>query len=200
MTDEDTSPAIVLPIEGMTCGACVSRVEAALKSVPGVTDVAVDLAGARAIVRSSWQAGMPRMGEAVYRAGYLPGLVSRQYQVTGMSCSKCKATVEQAIRSIRGVVRTDVSLATGKVRVQASATVPPSAVIRAIEEAGYSVNSAAPPPSAGPVAALVAAIMEARRIVRRPSREAIAAISTLKVRQPPAPPAALFAEVRPQPS
>lgn len=46
MIDEDTRPAIVLPIEGMSCGACVSRVDAALRSVPGVTEVAVAVASA----------------------------------------------------------------------------------------------------------------------------------------------------------
>jgi Cu+-exporting ATPase len=175
MTDEDTSPTIVLPIEGMTCGACVSRVEAALRSVPGVTDVAVDLAAGRAIVRSSWVAGIPRIGEAVYRAGYLPGLVSRQYLVTGMNCSTCRTTVELAVRAVRGVVRSEVSLATGRARVESSVTVPTSAIIGAIEKAGYASVAAESAPSVSPGAALASALFRARQFGRRRSREAVAA-------------------------
>ena len=33
-----------LRIEGMTCAACVARVEKALKAVPGVTEASVNLA------------------------------------------------------------------------------------------------------------------------------------------------------------
>lgn len=40
-----------LRINGMTCASCVSRVEKALKAVPGVTDVSVNLATEKAIVR-----------------------------------------------------------------------------------------------------------------------------------------------------
>ena len=35
---------IRLPIEGMTCASCVLRVEKALKALPGVESVAVNLA------------------------------------------------------------------------------------------------------------------------------------------------------------
>ncbi|MEK1925203.1 MAG: copper ion binding protein, partial [Rhizobium giardinii] len=40
-----------LGVEGMTCASCVSRVEKALKTVPGVKDASVNLATERATVR-----------------------------------------------------------------------------------------------------------------------------------------------------
>lgn len=40
-----------LQISGMSCGHCVKAVEGALKAVPGVQDVRVDLAGGRATVQ-----------------------------------------------------------------------------------------------------------------------------------------------------
>ncbi len=40
-----------LSIEGMTCASCVSRVEKALKAVPGVSEVVVNLATERASIR-----------------------------------------------------------------------------------------------------------------------------------------------------
>lgn len=58
----------VLRIEGMTCGHCKMAVEKALKTVPGVTDVKVDLEAKQAVVSGS--AESPAMEEAVARAGF----------------------------------------------------------------------------------------------------------------------------------
>ena len=40
-----------LPVEGMTCAACVAHVESAIKNVSGVIDVTVNLGTERAAVR-----------------------------------------------------------------------------------------------------------------------------------------------------
>ena len=57
-----------LAIEGMTCASCVARVERALKSVPGVTSAAVNLATERATVTGS--ADLTALTRAVADAGY----------------------------------------------------------------------------------------------------------------------------------
>jgi Cu+-exporting ATPase len=59
------------PIEGMTCSACSTRVEKALRQVPGVVEANVNLAIERADVRGL--AGVTRLAElaeAVTKAGY----------------------------------------------------------------------------------------------------------------------------------
>ncbi|TSE34291.1 heavy metal translocating P-type ATPase [Tepidimonas charontis] len=74
-----------LGIEGMTCAACVSRVERALRRVPGVTDASVNLATeqARIVGRpvaadvAAWRAQLAR---AVRDAGYTPRPVSDDAQ------------------------------------------------------------------------------------------------------------------------
>ncbi|MGA0572589.1 heavy-metal-associated domain-containing protein [Variovorax sp. VNK109] len=47
------------PISGMTCGSCVGRVEKALRAVPGVREVTVNIATERAsvVVASSVEVG-----------------------------------------------------------------------------------------------------------------------------------------------
>lgn len=57
-----------LSIEGMTCASCVGRVEAALKTVPGVRDAVVNLATERASVNGV--ADTRALVEAVARVGY----------------------------------------------------------------------------------------------------------------------------------
>jgi Cu+-exporting ATPase len=62
-----------LGIEGMTCAACVTRVERALRRVPGVEDATVNLATETAQVR--WLAGPQdevQLRRAVRAAGYVP--------------------------------------------------------------------------------------------------------------------------------
>ncbi len=59
----------VLDIDGMTCASCVSRVERALRAVPGVTDASVNLATNRATVMHAG-ADEAALIAAVQRAGY----------------------------------------------------------------------------------------------------------------------------------
>ena len=58
-------------VGGMTCAACVRRVENALKSVPGVENAAVNLATSRAtIVYSPRLADWSAIRDAIEQAGY----------------------------------------------------------------------------------------------------------------------------------
>ncbi|WP_210528362.1 heavy metal translocating P-type ATPase [Rubellimicrobium arenae] len=60
-----------LAIEGMSCASCVSHVEKALKAVPGVTEVTVNLATERAHVRFGRGVATPaELVAAVQDAGY----------------------------------------------------------------------------------------------------------------------------------
>ncbi|TXH20202.1 MAG: heavy metal translocating P-type ATPase, partial [Gammaproteobacteria bacterium] len=61
---------VELKIIGMTCASCVSRVEKALKSVPGVLDAQVNLATERAQVRILGGADASALMAAVAAAGY----------------------------------------------------------------------------------------------------------------------------------
>jgi Cu+-exporting ATPase len=60
-----------VPIEGMSCAACVARVETALRGVPGVEGAAVNLATERAqVVLADPSVPVARLREAVKAAGY----------------------------------------------------------------------------------------------------------------------------------
>ena len=68
-----TAETTQLGIEGMTCAACVTRVERALRRVPGVEDATVNLATETAQVRWAHAGGDEiQLRRAVRAAGYVP--------------------------------------------------------------------------------------------------------------------------------
>ena len=62
----------------------------------------------------------------------------RQYNVTGMSCAACSARVEKAVGKVPGVTACSVSLLTNSMGVEGTAE--PSAIIAAVEAAGYGAS------------------------------------------------------------
>jgi Cu+-exporting ATPase len=59
--------------------------------------------------------------------------------VEGMTCASCVARVEKALRRVPGVTGANVNLATESASVTAQAGTPREALVRAIEDAGYTV-------------------------------------------------------------
>lgn len=71
LSSESAVEEVTFSISGMTCESCIARIEQAIRSVPGVTDAAVELVSARARVRFRPEAGHhDAVLEAVARAGY----------------------------------------------------------------------------------------------------------------------------------
>ena len=58
------------PVQGMTCVSCVGRVEKALRQVPDVLDVAVNLASEVATVTLAQGTSADPLAAAVKKAGY----------------------------------------------------------------------------------------------------------------------------------
>ena len=65
---EVADAATELSIDGMTCASCVSRVEKALKAVPGVKEANVNLATERATITGT--ANVAALIAAIDKAGY----------------------------------------------------------------------------------------------------------------------------------
>ena len=78
-----------------------------------------------------------------------------QFNVTGMSCAACSARVEKAVKSVPGVTGCSVSLLTNSMGVEGTAE--DSAIIRAVEQAGYGAS----PKKAAAAAASTSAELDA---------------------------------------
>jgi copper chaperone len=64
------NPTMELEVSGMTCGACVRHVNAALRKLAGVEDVEVDLARGAVAIEHDGTLGAAAATEAITRAGY----------------------------------------------------------------------------------------------------------------------------------
>ena len=128
-----------LPIEGMTCASCVSRVEKALTKVPGVERASVNLATEEASVEASNQMDITTLRGAVEKAGYSVREERASLTIEGMTCASCVSRVEKALRKLPEVASVEVNLATEKAEVKfvgRPEQVLPR-LIAAVEKAGY---------------------------------------------------------------
>lgn len=130
-----------LPIEGMTCASCVSRVEKSLSAIPGVSEANVNLATEAATVRADKGVALNALRAAVEKAGYTVGEQTVQLSIEGMTCASCVARVEKALLKVPGVTSAQVNLATETAEVKlASHDLDVSALTAAVAKAGYAAR------------------------------------------------------------
>ena len=139
-TPEDAF-VVNIGIGGMTCASCVARVEKALRAVPGVSAVSVNLATEKASVRGTAAVDMTTLAGAIDRAGYDLATESVSLSIAGMTCASCVARVEKALIRVPGVLSASVNLATEKATVH-STGVAIEALIAAVDRAGYDATPA----------------------------------------------------------
>ncbi len=146
MTTAPSRETLLLPIKGMTIDDSVADVEGALKGVPGVEDVRVDLATEQASLALSQDRPptLDMLMEAVEAAGYGIGLEKVGLNIGGMTCASCVMHVEHALKDVPGVREARVNLATERATVEiAPGLVTIDDLREAVGDAGYSVEGIA---------------------------------------------------------
>jgi P-type Cu+ transporter len=134
-------------IEGMSCAACVRRVEEGIRSLQGVSDAAVNFATSRAAVEYDPDViNETAIRRKITEIGYEPepeapagtGSKKATILVGGMTCAACVRRVENALKSVPGVEDASVNLATSRAGLLYSPKLADwSSVKNAIEDAGY---------------------------------------------------------------
>ncbi|MDL2358445.1 MAG: heavy metal translocating P-type ATPase [Pseudomonadota bacterium] len=133
---------LTFEVGGMTCASCVARVEKALKSVPGVESVSLNLATARATVRAAPGTSFECLHAAVEKAGYELPSQSVTLSISGMTCASCVARLEKALKKVPGVTAASVNLATEKAQIKAAGGFDVDALIAAVRKAGFEASLA----------------------------------------------------------
>ena len=116
--ENQSNKQVSIPINGMTCAACVSHVEAALSSIDGIVESSVNLATNRALIRIDTDISTSLIQETVSNAGYQVGTENRMIRIEGMTCSACVSHVEAALNTVSGITNSSVNLATGNASVE----------------------------------------------------------------------------------
>ncbi len=132
---------LTLGVGGMTCASCVSRVERALKKVPGVDAAAVNLATEKATVSFDSEAiGVDEILEAIESAGYDPRRGSTIFDISSPD-SVDSETLRSALLSQPGVTSVDIRLDAGRVTVSYPAgAVDPRQLRKLAAGAGIEIN------------------------------------------------------------
>lgn len=133
-------------IRGMTCAACVRRVEEGLLGTPGVLAATVNFATEKAQVEydksiidiSALQNKVRDLGYEAFIDATGSGEGKTIIAVGGMTCAACVRRVENALREVAGVKEVAVNLATSRATViHASNWAGLTALAKALTEHGY---------------------------------------------------------------
>jgi len=130
-----------IPITGMHCASCAVAIEDSLNKVEGVSKAAVNFATEKAYVEYDPSKASPKaLEEAVKEAGY--NVLKEEAQtlnlkVIGMDNPHCLGTVEAALKGVRGIVSSQLTV-NEKARIVFDSTLTSKeAIKKAIKDAGY---------------------------------------------------------------
>ncbi len=140
--DQRAESRITLPVEGMTCATCASRIERVIGKLPGIEQASVNLATKHAdVAYDPASVGPADITAAIVKAGFSVPPQSFEIAIDGMTCASCSGRVEKALGKLEGVREAQVNLATEKASISVETGVAgPADLIRAIEKTGFGAS------------------------------------------------------------
>jgi Cu+-exporting ATPase len=135
------SKRIDLPITGMSCASCASRIQNSLLKLRGVEDATVNFAAERATVfYNPSEASIEEFIKTIKDQGYGVSASKITLPIKGMTCASCVKRVQDALSSLDGVLSVSVNLATERAVVEYfPAQLEVRELKRAVKVAGYEV-------------------------------------------------------------
>jgi Cu+-exporting ATPase len=131
-------------VTGMTCTTCAFTVQKALAKLHGIDQAKVNFASEKASVEyDPAEVDLGKIKDTITESGY--GIATRKsiFPVRGMTCASCVARVEEALKSVPGVVSVAVNLASEKATVEYLDSVTAADLRRAVSDAGYELGEEA---------------------------------------------------------
>ncbi|MDP1559354.1 MAG: heavy metal translocating P-type ATPase [Nitrosomonas sp.] len=131
---------IELPIEGMTCAACATRIERNLNKLPSVQAV-VNFANEKVRINyDDTRIKTDTFVNSIEEAGFHIVPQSVQLQIRQMTCAACAGHIEKALNKLPGVTAT-VNVATEIAKIRfIPGTVTVNDLITAVINAGYDAS------------------------------------------------------------
>lgn len=139
MSAEVQTGHMIVPVTGMTCGACATRLEKAFSRVAGITQASVNFATEKADI--SWDANALSgrdILKTITGAGFGMATQRHSFAISGMTCSACAGRIEKALAALPGVLEAHVNLATDRADVTSvTDTVTDTMLATAVISSGY---------------------------------------------------------------
>ncbi|MBP4042059.1 cadmium-translocating P-type ATPase [Aeromonas sp. SrichE-2G] len=133
---------IQLPLTGMSCANCASRISAALNKLEGV-QATVNFALEQAAIDLTDGDRLPEVLESIKAQGYDYGQETLTFQIGGMTCAGCAARLNKMLTALPGVISADVNFSLEQARlVLVPGMQTPAALRTRIEEIGFDAQLA----------------------------------------------------------
>lgn len=129
---------VVLPIEGMTCAACSTRIEKVLNKMDGV-DAKVNLTTEKATVEyDSDKVTVDDLTNRVDKLGYGVRAEHADFDITGMTCAACSMRIEKVLNRQPEIKSAVVNLTTESASVDYyPGNMDEQTIINRIQKLGY---------------------------------------------------------------
>lgn len=161
---DSTLQESVIPVEGMSCGACAARIKGALKDIGGVQNVEVSLIERSVRVRHATEKVTPdQLASAINALGYKAGVPAAvesgltdsgmkrpqlagsdpqvkgvSIAVEGMACEGCAQTLQETLSEIDGVKNVRIGFKEKEAQIQfVDGKVTPERLLEVIELRGF---------------------------------------------------------------
>ena len=146
----EEKPAVyteVIPVRGMMCEHCETRVRKALEKIDGVIEASCDHTKGEAVLVLDQPADRAIIKQAVEEAGYEvteqeseEKTMEKVLQIEGMMCPHCEAAVKKALEALDGVVSAEADHVNKCAKVTLSKEVSDEALKEAVEAKDYKVT------------------------------------------------------------
>ena len=143
MTTQQQHPIhLQLPLSGMSCANCASRIAASLNKLDGVA-ATVNFALEQAAIELASPDRLPAVLDSIKSQGYDYGSETILFQITGMTCAGCSARLNKMLAALPGIISADVNFSIEQARI---VLVPgmqtPAALREQIEALGFGAQLA----------------------------------------------------------
>lgn len=103
---------IEVPIGGMTCGSCAARIENALQTIPGISEINVNFVTGKASFKAVLTHQLfKEIVSIIEKTGYSVKGEELVFNISGMSCASCVSKIEKKLASLPGILKVSVNLA-----------------------------------------------------------------------------------------
>jgi len=178
----ETEHCINLPVHGMTCAACSTRLEKVLNKLPSILDARVSLAAESVTLDlADRDITVDDIIVAIDKAGFAVPTEFIELDISGMTCAACSTRLEKVLSRLPGVELAAVNLATERAAITIhTGAITQEELMAAVASAGF---IASPVATSGEQRA-IAEIKAREQDRREQNRLIISALLTLPLALP----------------